>query len=124
VHQETTRKTPEEVKQLAQIKEFFKGLDTFCKLCNYAQNKCICSLCTTGVKIITNIEQRRVKRKKFITILHGNITKNEFKQIKDHVGTGGKYIEGKIQLRGRMSEKIRKVLESLNYKFNLDFSTI
>ena len=124
MHQETSRKTPEEAKQLAQIKEIFKGLDTFCKLCNYSQNKCICSLCTTGTKIITNIEQRRVKRKKFITVLHGEITKNEFKQIKDQVGTGGKYIEGKIQLRGRMSEKIRKVLESLNYKFDLDFSTI
>lgn len=85
-----------------------------CIYCNLITSHCICPIKTYD-KLVSQINEKLIKKGKWITTIYSSLNKYEYKMLKDKLGTGGTYNPQKIELRGKVSSRATKILESLGY---------
>lgn len=87
-----------------------------CSYCNFLPAYCNCPLVTQkGNKNIKSIKERIIKNKLWVTEIEGSISILDFKCIKSKLGTGGLYEPQKVQVRGKVAERVSKLLLTLGY---------
>lgn len=88
-----------------------------CPVCNNEYARCICIKTKECKKIILSVTEEQIKKSKFVTIVHGIDCFEDFKTIKNKVGTGGTFIDNVGSFRGRISKRILKILHQLGYTY-------
>ena len=86
-----------------------------CIYCNMHTKLCVCPTSLSSEKIVSQILEKPLKRNKWVTVIYANITKDEYTILKDKLGTGGKYYTDKVELRGKVLERVKKMLISRGY---------
>ena len=60
--------------------------------------------------------QKKIKGKMWLTVVEVvDMSKEEFVVIKEKLGTGGSYFKDKIELRGRVANRLVQLLDYFNY---------
>ena len=88
-------------------------IDT-CIYCNFPTELCFCPHQSNKSKLVSEIREKSFK-KKWVTEIIGSIDKEDFKTLKDKLGTGGKYFVDKIELRGKITDRCLDLLKKLGY---------
>lgn len=90
------------------------GLKT-CIYCNSIIKNCSCPTSLSLEKIVSQIIEKPIKRNKWITTIYTHMTKDEYIVLKNKLGTGGTHNADKIELRGKVLERVKKLLSSRGY---------
>lgn len=90
------------------------GLKT-CIYCNVVLKLCSCPTSLTLDKVVSQILEKPIKRNKWITTIYTSMSKDEYILMKNKLGTGGTYSADKVELRGKVLDRVKKILISRGY---------
>jgi translation initiation factor 1 (eIF-1/SUI1) len=90
------------------------GLKT-CIYCNVVIKLCSCPTSLTPDRVVSQIVEKSIKRNKWITTVYTNMSKDEYILMKNKLGTGGTYSADKIELRGKVLDRVKKILLTRGY---------
>lgn len=76
---------------------------------------CICPKSVSTQKVVSQIIEKPLKRNKWVTVIYAVMPKDQYIVLKDKLGTGGKYYTDKVELRGKVLERVKKMLLSRGY---------
>ena len=87
---------------------------SYCRFCNLSV--CSCLAFTDKTKIYHGIEQVCVKRRNWITRVLISLQKEQFSAMKQKLGTGGTYFRDRVQLRGKIRDRVQRLLQQIGFK--------
>lgn len=89
-----------------------------CPKCGLPKDLCTCETLDREKQKITVTEEEK-RFRKVMTVIRGldksEDTKRVLKELKTRLACGGTYKDGEIELQGRHSKKISKILVSLGF---------
>lgn len=81
--------------------------------------RCICPKKRTN-RFIDRIQIHKIKARKYITKIYGELDSQDFKKLKEYLGTGGSLHKDHFEVRGTMAVKTIDVLEKIGYVISSD----
>ena len=89
---------------------------SFCSYCAQPTSDCICPKTRSQGGSVTSIAQKALKKGKYVTLVSGNLNPEDFKKIKQMLGTGGSLTGQLTTFRGKVSKRVKNILGGLGYR--------
>lgn len=77
--------------------------------------RCVCPTRRTN-RYIDRIQTFKVKARRYVTRIYGELETQDFKKMKDLLGTGGTLYKDHFEFRGTATVKLLEVLQKLGYR--------